>query len=204
MPQIYISAPVNVTGASATAPTHIASIQLPHAGKWDVTYFVKMSGTPGYAALYGQLGNIVGNTEVSATRGPGVNESSAKGRLTFTSTGAQTLNLRGWGTYQATSGTTGRTGMTAELVVGEVGLTGPQGKTGAQGPAGTNGTNGAPGAKGDQGFAGPKGDAGTNGTNGATGSRGQAGADGRSVTVHVQQRAPINSDGVAGDIWYQY
>ena len=224
MPYSFISTPVNVTGASALAPTHIASVQLPYAGKWDVTYAVRMTGTPGGAALYGQNGGKYGGSEIAGTKGTGVTESSAVGRITITTTGAQTLNLRGWGTYQATTVDTVRTFLNADPVVGQKGDKGDTGKpgnsitgpAGAKGDKGDKGDAGSPGPKGDkgadgkqgiqgiQGFVGPKGDAGTNGSNGATGARGQAGADGRSVTVHIQQRAPINSDGVAGDIWYQY
>lgn len=246
MPYSFISTPVSVTGASATAPTHITSVQLPYAGKWDVTYAVRMTGTPGGAALYGQNGGKYGGSESAGTKGSGVDESSAVGRVTITTTGAQTLNLRGWGTYQATTVDSVRTFLNADLVVGQVGPAGPQGKpgnngvagatgangpagptgaTGSQGPVGATGPTGPAGAKGDAGIAGVKGDKGLTGDKGPagaqgpvgntgatgatgpagpTGARGQTGADGRSVTVYVQQRAPINSDGVAGDIWYQY
>ena len=185
MPQSYIPAPVNITGTSASAPTPITSIQIPSAGKWDVRYFVKMIGSSGYAALYGDLGGIIANTEISGTIGTGVTESSAIGRITFTTTGAQTLSLRGWGTYQAVSGATGRTGIAVELLeagpkgdTGERGPAGAQGERGLQGAPGINGTNGAPGVQGITGERGPSGFNGVAGTNGKDGAQGAQGAQG--------------------------
>ena len=242
MPYSYISTPVNVTGASATAPTHITSIQIPSAGKWDVTYAVRMTGTPGGAALYGQNGGKYGGSEIAGTKGTGVTESSAVGRVTITTTGAQTLNLRGWGTYQATTVDNVRTFLNADLVVGQVGPQGIQGKpgnngvagadgkdgakgdkgeqgiagangangtngakgeTGAQGPKGDTGATGSQGLKGDQGIAGPKGDTGAKGDTGLSGQRGDIGPAGPGRNVTVTNRAPLSTDGVPGDIWYQ-
>ena len=208
MPQSFISTPVNVTGASVSASTLIASIQIPSAGKWDVTYFVKMTGTPGHAALYSLQGVVpYSNTEISGTIGTGITESSAFGRVTITTRGAQTLSLRGWGTYQATSGSSGRTGLNADLLgTGQQGVPGQNGTNGTKGnngTNGTNGTNGAPGPAGPQGFAGPPGTPGTNGTNGAPGARGETGPQGPGRPVRVESRAPTAADGAVGDIWYQ-
>ena len=208
MPQRFILTPVSVTGASASASTLITSIQFPDAGKWDVTYFVKMTGTPGHAALYNLEGvTPYTNTEISGTKGTGVTESSALGRVTITTKGPQTLSLRGWGSYQAVSDSTGRTGLNADLLgtgqQGVPGQNGTNGKPGNNGINGTNGKDGAPGPAGPQGFAGPPGAPGTNGTNGAPGARGEAGPAGPGRPVRVESRAPTAADGAVGDIWYQ-
>jgi hypothetical protein len=208
MPQNIISTPVNVTGASASTSTLIASIQIPSAGKWDVTYFVKMTGTPGHAALYNIQGvTPYANTEISGTKGTGITESSALGRVTITTKGAQRLDLRGWGSYQAVSGPTGRTGLNADLLgTGQQGAPGKDGANGKQGNNGINGKDGKDGAKGDkgdQGAPGPKGDAGANGVNGAPGARGETGPAGPGRPVRIENRAPTAADGAIGDIWYQ-
>ena len=189
MPQLFIPAPVNVTGTDATHSTLIASIQIPSAGKWDVTYFVKMTGTPGHAALYNIQGvTPYNNTEISGTKGTGITESSAMGRVTITTRGAQTLSLRGWGTYQAVSGASGRTGLNADLL--------------GTGQQGVPGKDGAPGKSitGPEGATGPAGPAGPTGANGA---RGETGAQGPGRPVRVESRAPTAADGAVGDIWYQ-
>lgn len=205
MPQLFIATPVNVTGASSAAATQIAAIQIPSAGTWDVTYFVKMSGTPGFAALYGQGGGLYGNTEIAGTRGTGVNESSAVGRATIVTTGPQTLNLKGWGTYQAISGGTGRTGLRADLL--GAGLQGPAGPKGDQGPAGGVGPAGPKGDQGIQGFTGATGATGATGPQGPAGpqgARGETGAQGPGRPVTVMNRAPTSADTAnVGDIWYQ-
>ena len=190
MPQLFIPAPVNVTGVDATHSTLIASIQIPSAGKWDVTYFVKMTGTPGHAALYNIQGvTPYNNTEISGTIGTGVTESSAMGRVTITTRGAQTLSLRGWGTYQAVSGASGRTGLNADLLG-----TGQQGAPGKDGAPGKSiiGPVGATGATGATGSAGP------------AGARGNVGAQGTGRPVTIMNRAPTSADAAnVGDIWYQ-
>lgn len=71
--------------------------------------------------------------------------------------------------------------------VGPRGPAGPRGLTGARGPAGVRGLTGAIGP-----------------SNGIVGPKGDKGDDGRSVTVHIQQRSPNNDEGIAGDLWYQY
>lgn len=205
MPAVIISNPVNVTGASAAAATQITSITIPTAGQWEITYFVKMLGNPGYAALYPAFGPNANTpytaTEISGTRGTGITESSAIGSCTITTSAAATINLKGWGTYQAVSNNTGRTGiMIAQLTGGLPGARGPQGPAGAPGPQGPKGDQGTKGNTGPQGLQGLKGDAGQQGPQGARGDVGQAGP-GRPVTI--ASRAPTSSDGNVGDIWYQ-
>ena len=80
--------------------------------------------------------------------------------------------------------------MATKSIQGPIGLRGPSG------PRGLTGARGPSGSRGPQGIQGP--------SNGIVGPKGDTGEAGRSITVHIQQRAPNNSEGIAGDIWYQY
>lgn len=120
-----LAANVGITSSSAV---DVLSFTIPTAGTWELIYFLRAQGAPGFAgecAIFDPAGMVVPNSEVIAAFGE--NASTGTGIVRITTTGGGTYKLKAWassGTFNATSDYNGRTAITWKKISGNAPVTG--------------------------------------------------------------------------------
>lgn len=120
-----LAANVGITSSSAV---DVLSFTIPTAGTWELIYFLRAQGAPGFAgecAIFDPAGMVVPNSEVIAAFGE--NASTGTGIVRITTTGGGTYKLKAWassGTFNATSDNNGRTAITWKKISGNAPVTG--------------------------------------------------------------------------------
>jgi hypothetical protein len=112
---------------TSSTPTDVLSFTLPTTGTWELIYFLRAQGSPGFAgefAIYDPSGIVVPNSEVLAAFGE--NASTGTGVVRVTTSGSATYKLKAWastGTYNATADYNGRTVLTWKKISGNAPMT---------------------------------------------------------------------------------